>query len=151
GMTIDDAYAVQRAWVERKVAGGRRVLGRKIGLTSQVMQQSLGIDEPDYGALYDDMFFADGGVVPLDRFIAPRVEVEVAFVLGASLSGPHCSVFDVLRATEYVTPAIEILDSRIQMTDPETGSGRTIVDTIADNAADAGIVVGGRPVAPDAV
>lgn len=150
-MTVDDAYAVQRTWVERKLGEGRRMIGRKIGLTSTVMQQSLGIDEPDHGALLEDMLFADGGDVPLDRFIRPRVEIELAFVLGADLRGPGCTVFDALRATDYVTPAMEILDARIQMSDPDTGHTRTIVDTIADNAADAGIVIGGRPVRPDSV
>jgi 2-oxo-hept-3-ene-1,7-dioate hydratase len=147
-MTIDDAYAVQRAWVDIKLAGGRRLLGRKIGLTSRAMQQAVNITEPDYGAIYDDMFFDDGSEIPLDRFIGPRVEVELAFVLGETLSGPGCRIFDVLRATEYVTPALEILDARVQMTDPATGHTRTIVDTIADNAADAGIVTGGRAVRP---
>jgi 2-oxo-hept-3-ene-1,7-dioate hydratase len=108
----------------------------------------VNITEPDFGVLYDDMFFPDGAVVALERFMAPRVEVELAFILGQPLSGPGCTIYDVLRATDYVTPAMEILDARIQMTDPETGSGRTIVDTIADNAADAGIVTGGRVVRP---
>jgi 2-oxo-hept-3-ene-1,7-dioate hydratase len=147
-MTIDDAYAIQRTWMHAKLEAGRRLIGRKIGLTSRVMQQSLGIAEPDYGALLDDMVFADGADVPVERFIRPRVEVELAFVLGRPLHGPHCTIFDVLRATDYVTPAMEILDSRIQMADPETGHTRTIVDTIADNAADAGIVLGGRPMRP---
>lgn len=147
-MTIEDAYAVQRAWVEIKLSKGRRLLGRKIGLTSRAMQQAVDITEPDFGALYDDMFYADGSEVPLARFIAPRVEVELAFVLGESLTGPGCTIFDVLRATEYVTPALEILDARVQMADPVTGHTRTIVDTVADNAADAGIVIGGRAVAP---
>ena len=148
GMTIEDAYAVQRAWTELKLAERRRVLGRKIGLTSRAMQQSVNIDEPDYGAIFDDMFFGDGAEIPLQRFIGPRVEVELAFILGEPLSGPRCTIFDVLRATEYVTPALEILDARVQMTDPSTGHSRTIVDTIADNAADAGIVTGGRAVRP---
>jgi 2-oxo-hept-3-ene-1,7-dioate hydratase len=147
-MTIEDAYAVQRAWADIKRSQGRRLLGRKIGLTSRAMQQAVDITEPDFGALYDDMFFADGSEVPLARFIAPRVEVELAFVLGEPLAGPGCTIFDVLRATEYVTPALEILDARVQMADPATGHTRTIVDTIADNAADAGIVTGGRAVAP---
>jgi 2-oxo-hept-3-ene-1,7-dioate hydratase len=150
-LTVDDAYAIQRAGVDLAAADGRVARGRKIGLTSRVMQQAVGITEPDYGVLYDDMFFADGSVVPRDRFIAPRVEVELAFVLGSALRGPDCTIYDVLRATEYVTPAIEILDARFQMTDPDTGSTRTIVDTIADNAADAGIVTGGRVVRPDDV
>jgi 2-oxo-hept-3-ene-1,7-dioate hydratase len=147
-MTIDDAYAVQRAWVDMKLGEGRRLRGRKIGLTSRAMQQSVNITEPDYGAIYDDMFFADGSDIPLDRFIAPRVEVELAFVLGEPLVGPDCTVLDVLRATDFVVPALEILDARVQMSDPDTGHARTIVDTIADNAADAGIVTGGRVIRP---
>ncbi|MGD9700987.1 MAG: 2-oxo-hept-4-ene-1,7-dioate hydratase [Acidimicrobiia bacterium] len=146
--TIEDAYAIQRAGVALAEDEGRVRRGRKIGLTSRAMQQSVGITEPDYGVLYDDMFFDDGSVIPLDRFMSPRVEVELAFVLGEPLVGPGCTIYDVLRATEFVTPAIEILDARFQMTDPDTGSSRTIVDTIADNAADAGIVTGGRVVRP---
>jgi 2-oxo-hept-3-ene-1,7-dioate hydratase len=126
-MTIEDAYAVQRAWVADKLAGGQKLRGRKIGLTSQVMQQAVSISEPDYGALFDDMFFDDGATVPHGRFIRPRVEVELAFVLGRPLKGPGATVFDVLNATDYVTPAIEILDARVQMSDPETGHLRTIV------------------------
>jgi 2-oxo-hept-3-ene-1,7-dioate hydratase len=147
-MTVEDAYAVQHTWVAAKLAEGRTLRGRKIGLTSRVMQQALSIAEPDYGAIFDDMFFDDGGTVPHDRFIYPRVEVELAFVLGRPLKGPGVTLYDVLGATEYVTPALEILDARVQMSDPETGHLRTIVDTIADNAADAGIVLGGRPVRP---
>ncbi|MFZ3315246.1 2-oxo-hepta-3-ene-1,7-dioic acid hydratase, partial [Mycobacterium sp.] len=147
-MTIEDAYAVQRALVALKVADGREVKGRKIGLTSKVMQRAVSIDEPDYGALFDDMFIEDGGRVPLNRYIRPRVEVELAFVLGEQLCGPGVTLFDVLRATEFVTPALEILDARVQMSDPETGHLRTIVDTIADNAADAGLVLGGRVFRP---
>lgn len=147
-MTIDDAYAVQRALVELKIADGRTVRGRKIGLTSKVMQRAVSISEPDYGALFDDMFFDDGGTVPANRFIRPRVEVELAFVLGETLKGPGVTLYDVLRASEYVTPALEILDARVQMSDPDTGHLRTIVDTISDNAADAGIVLGGNVVRP---
>lgn len=147
-MTIEDAYEVQRTLVDRKLAEGRRLIGRKIGLTSRAMQQAVSITEPDYGALFDDMLFEDGSVVPVDRFIRPRVEVELAFVLGESLRGPGCTLFDVLRATEFVTPALEILDARVQMSDPDTGHLRTIVDTVADNAADAGLVLGGRAVRP---
>jgi 2-oxo-hept-3-ene-1,7-dioate hydratase len=150
-MTVDDAYAVQRELVELKVADGRVVKGRKIGLTSKVMQRAVSIDEPDYGALFDDMFVEDGGHVPPSRFIRPRIEVELAFVLGEPLRGPDVTLSDVLRATEYVRPAMEILDARVQMSDPETGHLRTIVDTIADNAADAGLVLGGQQVRPDDV
>jgi len=150
-LTIEDAYTIQRRGVARAEAAGRVVKGRKIGLTSRVMQQSVGISEPDHGVLYADMFYGDGATVPFDRFIAPRLEVELAFVLGQPLRGPNCTIYDVLRATDWVTPAIELLDARFQMTDPDTGSSRTVVDTIADNASDAGIITGGRPVRPDAV
>jgi 2-oxo-hept-3-ene-1,7-dioate hydratase len=147
-MTIEDAYAIQRAWTELKLASGRSLRGRKIGLTSRAMQQSVSINEPDYGALFDDMFFDDGGTVPAGRFIRPRVEVELAFILGRPLKGPGITIYDVLDATRFVTPALEILDARVQMSDPETGHLRTIVDTVSDNAADAGIVLGGRAVRP---
>jgi 2-oxo-hept-3-ene-1,7-dioate hydratase len=147
-MTIEDAYAVQRALVDLKVADGRAVKGRKIGLTSKVMQRAASIDEPDYGALFDDMFIDNGGRVAPGHFIRPRIEVELAFVLGETLRGPGVTLFDVLRATEFVTPALEILDARVQMSDPDTGHLRTIVDTIADNAADAGLVLGGRVFRP---
>jgi 2-oxo-hept-3-ene-1,7-dioate hydratase len=147
-MDFEDAYAIQRAWGEIRYAEGRKLLGRKIGLTSRAMQQSVNITEPDHGLLLDDMFFEDGSTIALDQFLGVRIEVELAFVLGSNLRGPGCTIFDVLRATEYVTPALEILDSRIQMSDPETGHQRTIVDTVSDNAADAGIITGGRVVRP---
>ena len=150
-MTVDDAYAVQRAWVDRKLADGQRLIGHKVGLTSTVMQQSLGIDEPDHGALLDAMRFDDGGEVPFDRFIRPRVEIELAFVLDRDLRGDGCTAADALAATAYVTPAMEILDARVQMTDPDTGHTRTIVDTISDNAADAGIVLGDLQIKADEV
>jgi 2-oxo-hept-3-ene-1,7-dioate hydratase len=147
-MTVEDAYAVQRCFVETKVANGRSLVGHKIGLTSKAMQQAMSIDQPDFGALLDDMIFEDGAEIPIERFIRPRVEVELAFVLGESVTGPGTSALDILRASEFVIPALEILDSRVQMTDPQTGHSRTIVDTIADNAADAGVVLGGRPMRP---
>jgi 2-oxo-hept-3-ene-1,7-dioate hydratase len=150
-MTIEDAYAVQRAWVARKVADGRRLIGHKIGLTSRAMQRSSNITEPDYGALLDDMLFEDGQDIPFQRFITPRVEVELAFILKDRLEGPGCTLFDVLKATDYITPAVEIIDARIQQVDPETGVTRKVFDTISDNAANAGLVLGGRPVKPDAV
>jgi 2-oxo-hept-3-ene-1,7-dioate hydratase len=150
-MTIDDAYAVQRAWVERKIVEGRKVIGHKIGLTSRAMQRSSNITEPDYGVLLDDMLFANGHDVPMDRFIEPRVEVELAFILRDQLAGPDCTVFDVLNATDYVVPAIEIIDARIERIDPLTKVTRKVFDTISDNAANAGLVLGGRPVKPDAL
>jgi 2-oxo-hept-3-ene-1,7-dioate hydratase len=147
-MTIEDAYAVQRAWMDLKLGSGRVLRGRKIGLTSRTMQQAVSITEPDYGALFDDMFFEDGSTIPAGRFIRPRIEVELAFILDRPLAGPGVTIYDVLEATRFVTPALEILDARVQMSDPETGHLRTIVDTVADNAADAGIVLGGRAVRP---
>jgi 2-oxo-hept-3-ene-1,7-dioate hydratase len=147
-MTIDDAYAVQAAWIEHKVAEGRTIRGHEIGLTSKAMQTALGIDEPDSGVLLDDMFFADGGLVPSERFIATRVEAELAFVIKSRINGPGCTIFEVLNATDFVVPALEILDTRIERVDAKTKATRKIVDTIADNAANAGIVVGGRPFRP---
>lgn len=147
-MTLEDAYAVQRAWVAMKLAEGRTLRGHKIGLTSRAMQVSSQINEPDYGDLLDDMFFSEGSDIPIERFIVPRVEVELAFILGKPLRGPHCSLFDALSATEYVVPAIEIIDARIQQIDPQTRVPRRVTDTISDNAASAGVVLGGRPVRP---
>ena len=148
GITIADAYAIQTAWIEIKVAAGHIIKGHKIGLTSKAMQSALNIDEPDSGVLLDDMFFADGGLVPSDRFIATRVEAELAFVMSKRLAGPDCSMFDALNATDFVVPALEILDTRIERVDRETKATRKIFDTIADNAANAGIVLGGRPLRP---
>ncbi|MFT3817459.1 MAG: 2-oxo-hepta-3-ene-1,7-dioic acid hydratase [Rubrivivax sp.] len=148
GMTVEDGYAIQREWVRLEIADGRTIKGRKIGLTSRAMQISSQIDEPDYAPLMDDMFFAQGGDIPIGRFIAPRVEVELAFILGKSLKGPGVTLFDVLSATEYVTPAIEIIDARIEQFDRETKAMRKVYDTISDFAANAGIVLGGRPVRP---
>ena len=147
-MTIDDAYAVQRAWTDIKLARAAGCSGRKIGLRPGPCSSRSTITEPDYGATYDDMFFEDGSEIPLARFIAPRVEAELAFVLGQPLRGPGCTVFDVLRATDLVTPALEVLDARVQMNDPGTGHTRTIVDTIADNAARRRRRTGGRAVSP---
>ncbi|MEZ2141112.1 2-oxo-hept-4-ene-1,7-dioate hydratase [Bradyrhizobium sp. DN5] len=145
-ITIADAYAIQKAWVDVKTAEGRIVKGHKIGLTSKAMQSALNIDEPDSGVLLDDMFFADGGIIPTERFIATRVEAELAFVMSKRLSGPDCTMFDALNATDFVVPALEILDTRIERVDPKTKATRKIFDTIADNAANAGIVLGGRPI-----
>ncbi|RMB85961.1 2-oxo-hept-4-ene-1,7-dioate hydratase [Streptomyces shenzhenensis] len=143
--TVEDSYAVQSAWSERQLAAGRRPVGRKIGLTSKAMQSATGITEPDYGVIFDDTVWENGAVVPFDDFSNVRIEVELAFLLADPLEGPHCTLFDVLSATRYVVPALEILNSHIEL------QGRTIVDTIADNAAYGGIVVGGNPVRPDTV
>jgi 2-oxo-hept-3-ene-1,7-dioate hydratase len=147
-MTIEDGYAIQREWVKLELAAGRVIKGRKIGLTSRAMQLSSQITEPDYAPLMDDMFFDAGGDIPIDRFIAPRVEVELAFILAKPLQGPGVTLFDVLSATEWVTPAIEIIDSRIEQFDRDTKAPRKVFDTISDFAANAGIVLGGRPVRP---
>ena len=150
-MTIEDGYAIQQAWVRFELADGRTIRGRKIGLTSRAMQQASQITEPDYAPLMDDMFFEQGSDIPIARFIAPRIEVELAFVLGRPLKGPGVTLFDVLAATDYVTPAVEIIDARIEQFDRETRAPRKVVDTISDFAANAGIVLGGRPIKPDAI
>ncbi len=148
GITIEDSYAIQKEWVRLKARAGREVRGHKIGLTSKAMQVSSNITEPDYGTLMDDMFFLDGCALPIERFIAPRVEVELAFILGKPLNGPRCTIFDVLDAVEYVTPAVEIIDARTHQIDPATKVSRKVTDTIADNAAAAGLLLGGRPFKP---
>ncbi len=148
-MTMDDAYAVQSAFVALRHAEGRRTIGWKIGLTSRAMQQALGISTPDTGVLLDDMQFANNATVPATRFIQPRIEAELAFVLHSPLQGPDVTVAQVLAATDHIRPALEILDTRILRADPATGRARTIVDTISDNAANAGIVTG-DPIAPHA-
>lgn len=150
GMNILDAYRIQSAWVEQQIASGRKVKGHKIGLTSKAMRRAVGIDEPDYGVLLDSMFYADGARIPTEHFIELKIEAELAFVLGKPLSGPDCTLFDVLDATAYITPALELLDARIQRRDSETGRMRGVMDTISDNAANAAIILGGRPFKPDA-
>jgi 2-oxo-hept-3-ene-1,7-dioate hydratase len=140
-ITIEDAYAISSEVTRRKIAAGARLIGHKIGLTSKAMQQSSQINEPDYGHLLDNMLVADGAKVPHANYCVPRVELELAFVLAKPLKGPGVGLLDVLRATEYVVPSIEIIDARVQ-------NPRKIFDTVADNGAAAGIVVGGRPVGP---
>lgn len=149
-MTLDDAYAIQSAQMARKLAEGRRVIGWKIGLTSKVMQEALGIDTPDSGVIYDDMLFDSGATVPRGRFIQPRIEAEIAFLMKAPLAGDVTRA-NVLAATGAVAPALEILDTRIVRKDAATGQARVIVDTVADNAANAGIVLGPERHAPEAV
>ena len=137
--SMDEAYAIQRAFVDRKLAEGRKVIGWKIGLTSRAMQQQLNITTPDSGVLLDDMAFRDGATIPKDRFIAPRIEAEIAFVMKSPLNG-EVTRDQVLTATDYVAPALEILDTRIVRA--QGIKTRTIIDTISDNAANAGIVMG---------
>jgi 2-oxo-hept-3-ene-1,7-dioate hydratase len=140
-INFEDAYAISTEVAKRRMAAGEKLIGHKVGLTSKAMQASSQIDEPDYGYLFENMMVADGAKVPHENYCAPRVEIELAFVLGKKLMGPGIGLTDVLRATEYVVPAIEIVDAR--MVNP-----RKIFDTISDNGAAAGIVVGGRPVGP---
>lgn len=142
---VEDAYRIQRVWRDRATAAGRRLVGRKIGLTSKAMQAATGIDEPDYGVVLDDTVRPNGATLPYDAFSNVRIEVELAFLLREPLEGPGRTVADVLRATEYVVPALEVLNSHIEL------EGRTIVDTIADNAAYGAMVTGGNPTRPDAV
>lgn len=160
-MTVEDGYRVSREWVRMQIAAGCKVIGHKIGLTSRAMQLSSQIDEPDYGTLLEHMLYtceADKVLdLPTDRFIAPRVEVELAFILKSPLRGPsleggkEITVADVLAATDYVTPAIEIIDSRIEQVDRHTKKMRKVFDTISDNAANAGIVVGPHRADPNAI
>lgn len=138
-MDVVDAYEVQLINVRRRVAAGATIRGHKVGLSSPAMQRMMGVDEPDYGHLLDDMFLYESTEIPTDRYCAPRVEVEVGFVLGRHLEGPGCTVADVLRATEYVVPAIELIDSRIR------DWRIALPDTIADNASSAGVILGGNP------
>tara|TARA_R110002049_G_scaffold10127_3_gene50372 strand:+ start:74849 stop:75655 length:807 start_codon:yes stop_codon:yes gene_type:complete len=141
-MTLDDAYAIQAALVAQKTAQGLRQIGWKIGLTSRAMQQALNITTPDSGVLLSDMLFAPGDTVPLRRFIQPRIEAEIAFVMGSDLAGADVTRDQVITATAHVCPALEILDTRVMRADPATGTARIIYDTVADNAANAGIVLG---------
>ncbi len=143
-MDMEDAYAIQKKLVTHKINDGRTIKGWKIGLTSKAMQSALNIDIPDSGVLFDDMFFGDGDIIPGDRFIETRIEAEIAFVMRHDLAGPDTSRKDVIAATDYVAPSLEILDTRIQRIDAATGATRKIFDTIADNAANAGIVLGNQ-------
>lgn len=141
-MTMDDAYAIQAEWVRHKRMAGDGVVGWKIGLTSKAMQAALSIDVPDSGVLLSSMVFENGAEIPSRRFIQPRIEAEIAFVMKAPLAGTGVSSEDILEATDYIAPALEILDTRIARKDPRSGRLRTVFDTIADNAANAGVVLG---------
>lgn len=149
-MTMDDAYRIQNAIYNAKLEQGRKVIGWKIGLTSKAMQYALNIDIPDSGILFDDMLFETGSTVPKQRFIQPRIEVEIAFVMKSAIGGASVTRKDVIAATDYVAPSIEILDTRILRSDPASGTTRSVLDTISDNAANAGIVLGSEKHAIDA-
>lgn len=142
-MEVADSYAIQGIWAQRRLEAGHKIVGHKIGLTSKVMQLATGITEPDYGVIFDDMVYNSGDTIDHSQWSNVRIEVELAFVLKKPLAGPNCTLEDVLDATDYVVPALEILNSHIEM------EGRTIVDTISDNAAMGGMVVGDKRVAID--
>ena len=148
-MDIEDAYQIQSEWMTIKKSEGRTVAGYKIGLTSRAMQKSMNINEPDYGTLLDDMVFEEGTEIDSSAFLDPRIEVELAFYLKEPLFGDKLTVIDVLNATDYVVPALELIAARSFRVDPETGYKRTVKDTISDNAANAGIITGGLPIRPD--
>lgn len=150
GLDMDDAYAIQDALTRRKLAAGRSIIGWKIGLTSKAMQYALNIDIPDSGMLFDDMLFESGGTVPAGRFIQPRIEAEIAFMMKGCLADENTTRDDVIAATEAVAPSLEVLDTRILRSDPDTGRARTVFDTISDNAANAGLVLGRERHAVDA-
>lgn len=150
-MDMDDAYAIQTAWVARKIAAGGRISGYKIGLTSRAMQMAMKIDTPDFGVLLDNMCFPNGASIAAADFTDPRIEVEFAFVLKAPLSGEDVTVDDVMAATDHVVPALELIAARSHRVDPTTGYTRTVFDTIADNAAGAGYILGDGQIDPGAI
>lgn len=137
---VDDAYAIQRMGIEQRMASGARLVGHKIGLTSRAMQEQFSVDEPDYGHLLSDMFVLEGMTIAASELCSPRVEPEIAFVLKYGLTGPGLTVADVLRATDFILPAIEVIDSRI------SDWRITLPDTVADNASSARVVLGANPV-----
>ncbi|MCJ1706600.1 fumarylacetoacetate hydrolase family protein [Microbacterium sp. VKM Ac-2923] len=143
--TVTDSYRIQGRWRDTQIAAGRTLVGRKIGLTSRAMQQATGITEPDYGVMFDDTVYRSGDEIPVDHFSNVRVEVELAFVLKEPLEGPDCTLDDALNAIDYAVPALEVLNSHIEL------EGRTIVDTISDNAAYGAMVLGDVRKRPDEI
>jgi 2-oxopent-4-enoate hydratase len=137
-LTIEDAYAIQTINIDRRIAAGQRVIGRKVGLTSKPMQTMLGVDEPDFGVLTDEMIVEDGDLIPLSRLVQPRVEAELAFVMARDLAGPGVSTATALDAIAGALPAVEIVDSRV------ADWKIKLIDTVADNASSGLLVVGGR-------
>ena len=150
-MGMDDAYAIQNEVYRAKLEEGRHVIGWKIGLTSKAMRSALNIDIPDSGILFDDMAFEHGATIPEGRFIQPRIEAEIAFVMKDAIAGKDVKREDILAATAYVAPAIEILDTRIVRMDAASGKIRKVFDTISDNAANAGVVLGAERHSVDSV
>ena len=150
-MSLDDAYRIQAQWMALKQAEGREIRGYKIGLTSRAMQMSMHIDEPDYGTLLDDMFYDNGAEIDAAEFTDPRIEVELAFVLKQRLEGEDVTVDDVMKATDYVVPALELIAARTYRVDPDSGYVRRVHDTISDNAASAGVILGEQRIEPERV
>ncbi len=146
---LADAYRIQKNWVDIKIARGQQIIGKKIGLTSRAMQMAMNISEPDFGTLLDTMRFENGSTLKAENFLDPRIEVELAFVLATDLSGKNLSVSDVLEATAYIVPALEIIAARSYRVHPETGYVRNVFDTISDNAANAGIILGDEKIKPN--
>lgn len=137
-----DAYEIQLINIRRQLAQGRTVHGHKVGLSSEVMQRMMGVDEPDYGHLLSDMVLSEDTAVDTGRYCFPRIEVEIGYVLGRSLPGEGCTTADVLAATEYIVPSVELIDSRIK------DWRIALADTIADNASSAGVLLGAARVRP---
>ena len=142
GFTIEDSYAIQDALVALKLKDGRKQIGWKIGLTSRAMQMALQIETPDSGVIFDDMYFANGSRIAKNTFFEPRIEAEIAFIMGKDLAPTDLHREGVIAATKYVAPALEILETRVVRYNPTTKTYRNVCDTIADNAANAGIVLG---------
>ncbi len=147
-MDMEDAYAIQSAWVQKKRDAGDNLIGYKIGLTSRVMQRAMHIDTPDFGVLLESMAFANHSEIKHADFTDPRIEVELAFVLKRQLFGDSLGIEDVLAATDYIVPALELIAARSYRVDPHSGYTRTVMDTIADNAANAGIITGDQHFSP---
>lgn len=135
-LTVEDAYHIQLEVVKHKLANGQRVIGKKVGLTSAAMQKMLNVNEPDYGHLFNDMELKDGAVINLNTMLAPKVEAEIGFILAEDLVGPNVTFIDVMMATKYVVPTIEVIDSRIKDWNIK------LIDTVADNGSSAKVVVG---------
>lgn len=139
GITVDEAYYVQLEQIRRKVENGGIIVGKKIGATSKAIQNMFGVNQPDYGHLLEDMMCVEGETISLDQYIQPKAEFEIAFKLKKDLQGPNVSIFDVIEATDYIAPAIEIIDSRIEDWQIQ------FEDTVADNGSSAGAIIGGKP------
>ena len=144
-LTVEDAYQIQLEMVKIKLAEGKKIIGKKVGLTSVAMQKMLNVDEPDYGHLFDNMQIENGATVKIDSMISPKIEAEIGFVLEEDLVGPNVTYLDVIMATKYVVPTLEIIDSRV------SDWKIKLIDTVADNGSSAKFVVGDEKTALDVV